>query len=64
MMEEGTRHDETFVSNYNINKYDVEIGQPLENAEFEILKKMDTSQFDDSVDHNGGNADDEFSLVI
>lgn len=51
------QHDETFVSNYNIdlNKFDFETGEPLENAEFEILERMDTSQFDDSVDHNGGN---------
>ena len=58
------KHEETFVSNYNIDlyKYDFETGQPLENAEFEILERMDTSQFDDSVDHNGGNPDGTYPL--
>lgn len=58
------KHEETFVSNYNIDlyKYDYETGQPLENAEFEILERMDTSQFDDSVDHNGGNPDGTYPL--
>lgn len=51
------QHDETFTSNYNIElyKYDFETGKPLQNTTFEILERMDTSQFDDSVDHNGGN---------
>lgn len=51
------KHEETFTSNYNIElyKYDYETGEPLENSEFEILERMDLSQFDDSVDHNGGN---------
>ena len=58
------KHEETFVSNYNIDlyKYDFETGQPLENAEFEILERMDTSQFDNSVDHNGGNPDGTYPL--
>ena len=58
------QHDETFVSNYNIDlyKYDFETGEPLENSEFEILERMDLSQFDDSVDHNGGNPDGTFKL--
>ena len=53
------QHDETFTSNYNIElyKYDFETGKPLQNSTFEILERMDTSQFDDSVDHNGGNPD-------
>ena len=52
------QHDETFTSNYNIElyKYDFETGKPLQNSTFEILERMDTSQFDDSVDHNGGNS--------
>lgn len=51
------QHDETFTSNYNIElyKYDYETGKPLQNSTFEILERMNTSQFDDSVDHNGGN---------
>lgn len=58
------QHDETFISNYNIElyKYDFETGKPLANSEFEILEKMDTSQFDDSVDHNGGNPDGTYPL--
>ena len=58
------QHDETFESNYNIDlyKYDFETGKPLENSEFEILERMDLSQFDDSVDHNGGNPDGTFKL--
>lgn len=58
------KHEETFVSNYNIDlyKYDFETGQPLENSEFEILERMDTSQFDDSVDHNGGNPEGTYPL--
>lgn len=53
------QHDETFTSNYNIElyKYDFETGKPLQNSTFEILERMDTSQFDDSVNHNGGNPD-------
>lgn len=58
------QHDETFISDYNIEvyKYDFETGKPLANSEFEILEKMDTSQFDDSVDHNGGNPDGTYPL--
>jgi len=58
------KHEETFVSNYNIDlyKYDYETGKPLANSEFEILEKMDTSQFDDSVDHNGGNPNGTYPL--
>ena len=53
------QHDETFTSNYNIElyKYDFETGKPLQNSTFEILERMDTNQFDDSVNHNGGNPD-------
>lgn len=37
------KHEETFVSNYNIDlyKYDYETGQPLENAEFELYERFD-----------------------
>ena len=53
------QHDETFTSNYNIElyKYDFDTGKPLQNSTFEILERMDTNQFDDSVNHNGGNPD-------
>lgn len=58
------QHDETFVSNYNVDlyKYDFETGKPLENAEFEILERMDTSQFNDNVNHPGGKPNKDFPL--